>query len=78
MGDVNRGLYQKFFIDRVDGKSAPGAKHFGCEYFVLDLTHDPYALPALEAYALACQDDYRQLARDLMEKVKKAEAGDDR
>lgn len=41
------GLYRKFIVTRTDGKSAPGQKHDGCDYFVLDLTHDPHAAPAL-------------------------------
>ena len=38
-----RGLYEKFAVERTDGKSKIGEKHEGCEYFVLDLTHDPHA-----------------------------------
>ncbi len=69
MGDKNRGLYGKFHIERTDGKSAPGEKHHGCDYFVLDLTHDPHAIPALRAYADACEADYPLLARDLRAKL---------
>jgi hypothetical protein len=47
MGDPTRGLYDKFNVSRTDGKSAPGEKHAGCRHFVLDLTHDPHARPAL-------------------------------
>jgi len=65
MGDRTRGLYGKFRIERTDGKSAPGEKHDGCEYFVLDLTHDPHAPPALRAYADACRAGYPLLAADL-------------
>lgn len=63
------GLHNKFRVERVDGKSAPGEKHDGCEYFVLDLTHDPHAAPALRAYAASCREDYPILAVDLMAKV---------
>ncbi len=59
------GLYAKFRVERTDGKSASGEKHDGCEYFVLDITHDPYALPALEAYEKACRGKYPTLADDL-------------
>jgi hypothetical protein len=63
---TERGLYEKFKrIERTDGKSAPGEKHDGCEYFVLDLTHDPFALPALEAYRDACRASHPRLAADL-------------
>ena len=60
------GLYEKFRVERTDGASAPGGKHENCEYFVLDLTHDPYAAPALVAYATAAQAKYPLLATDLM------------
>lgn len=69
MGDKTRRLYGKFYIERTDGKSAPGEKHDGCDYFVLDLTHDPHALPALEAYMLASRAEYPLLAADLERKV---------
>ena len=64
--DHERGLYGKYHVERVDGSSEPGGKHEHCNYFVLDLTHDKHALPALEAYALSCQDEYPLLAQDLM------------
>jgi len=64
--DSSRGLYGKYHIERIDGSTQPGGKHENCQYFVLDLTHDKHALPALEAYALSCQDEYPLLAQDLM------------
>ena len=66
MGDKIKGIYNNFRIERTDGKSAPGEKHDGCEYFVLDLDHDPYAAAALEAYAVACRKEYPQLSLELM------------
>jgi len=63
------GLHRKFIVTRTDGKSAPGQKHDGCDYFVLDLTHDPHAAPALRAYADSCRADYPLLAADLDAKV---------
>jgi hypothetical protein len=69
MGDRNRGLYGKFIVERTDGKSAPGEKHHDCEYFLLDLNHDKYAVPALRAYAEHCQAEYPALARDLFAKA---------
>lgn len=60
-----QGLYEKFTVQRTDGSSQPGGKHAGCHYFVLDMTHDQHALPALAAYAKSCADDYPQLAIDL-------------
>lgn len=65
MGDKKRGVYEKFRIERTDGKSAPGQKHHGCRYFVLDLDHDKFAIPALAAYAKACKEEYPLLAADV-------------
>jgi hypothetical protein len=69
MGDPKRGLYNKFYVEREDGSSEPGGKHAGCDYFVLDLDHDPFAAPALRAYADACETEYPLLARDLRTKL---------
>lgn len=68
MGDPTRGLYGKFLVERVDGSSAPGGKHDGCDYFVLDITHDKFAKAALVAYAEACKEEYPLLAADLLTK----------
>lgn len=69
MGDPTRGVYEKFYIERTDGKSDPGEKHDACEYFVLDLDHDKHAVAALEAYAASCEAEYPLLAKDLREKL---------
>ena len=66
--DALKGLYRKFHVVRADGRSAHGKKHDGCEYFVLDLTHDPHALPALKAYEESCREDFPALADDLQMK----------
>lgn len=63
--DAARGLYGKFTVRRNDGRDAPGEKHYNCPYFVLDAMHDPFAAPALRAYADACESEYPLLARDL-------------
>lgn len=65
MGDKTRGMYQKFEVTRTDGSSRQGGKHYGCEYFVLDCRHDPYARAALKAYMDACRAEYPLLADDL-------------
>ena len=62
-------LYRKFTVTRTDGKSAPGKKHDGCEYFVLDMTHDPHAASALAAYADSCESTHPTLAADLRERI---------
>ena len=69
MDDKTRGLYDKFVVTRTDGSSARGKKHFRCEYFVLDLDHDPHAIAAISAYAKSCQKDYPILAMHLTEKI---------
>lgn len=62
------GMYHKFNVARTDGSDQPGGKHYGCEYFVLDLTHDPFAKPAAAAYAAACETEYPMLAADMRER----------
>lgn len=55
----------KFVVRRSDGSSRKGKKHHDCEYFVLDINHDPFATAALKAYAVACSVAYPQLAKGL-------------
>ena len=59
------GIYAKFTVTRTDGSHVRGGKHDNCDYFVLDLTHDPFAIPAIKAYADACRGEYPVLAKDL-------------
>lgn len=65
MKDKSKGIYNKYVVFRTDRRDAPGEKHEGCEYFVLDVTHDLHAIPALRAYADSCRDEYPVLAADL-------------
>lgn len=68
MGDKSRGLYPegKFIVRRRDGTDETGGKHDGCNYFVLDITHDPHAIPAIRSYAASARKDgYGLLAEDL-------------
>lgn len=58
------GIYHKFNVSRVDGTDQPGQKHDGCQYFVLDLTHDKHAPAAMAAYAASCRENYPALAAD--------------
>lgn len=70
MGDKNKGLYRKYSVERTDGKDdKPGDKHFSCCLFVLDLTHDEHAIPAIQAYIESCKSEYPQLAADLRDKI---------
>jgi hypothetical protein len=62
MADANRGIYQKYYVERMND---PAGKHNDCEYFVLDWQHDPYTIPAVLAYADACEGEYPELAADL-------------
>lgn len=69
MGDRTKGLTDKFIVHRTDGQSRFGMKHSCCDYFVLDLTHDEFAMDALNAYASACAGAYPLLAADLQDKL---------
>jgi len=72
MPDKSRGLFDKFRVTRLDGTHLPGGKHDGCEYFVLDWKHDSFTLPALEAYADACEKEgFDLLAMDLRDIVRR-------
>lgn len=62
-------LYPKFNVSRTDGEDVQGHKHYRCEYFVLDLTHDPFALGPLRQYADECEREYPVLAADLRKAV---------
>src|ERR1700674_3205032 len=59
--DKHVGLYSKFHVTRND----PTGKHAGCYYFVLDTDHDQFSVPALTAYADACELEFPKLASDL-------------
>lgn len=72
-----RGLYRKFVVIRIDGKSEPGKRHAECEYFVLDFNHDPFAMPAIRAYADACQKKYPILSAELRQKAIEMVANED-
>lgn len=64
MNDKHQGLYAKYKpIERTD---APNPKHKDCQYFVLDLTHDPYARKAAKVYAIFCSEEHPTLASDLV------------
>lgn len=66
MDSKTRGLYNKFDVTRTDGSSGKGRKHEHCNYFVLDIDHDPYTIPAILGYAKACKKEYPALARDIL------------
>lgn len=63
MDDRAKGLYNKYKVVRL-GETV--REHKDCQYFVLDISHDPHALPAIRAYADSCEKDgYVELANDL-------------
>lgn len=64
----NAGFYEKFEVRRKDGRDQPGGDREGAVYFTLDLTHDPFARPALQAYADAAVAELPELVADLRER----------
>jgi len=60
--DEERGLYRKYYVRKLND---PTGKHKNCFFFVLDLTHDPYAIQAAQTYADACRGRYPILAKEL-------------
>lgn len=68
--DETRGLYSKYYVKRADGTDEPGGQHANCDYFVLDMTHDPFAGPAMRAYERHCRDKYPKLSADLARRFK--------
>lgn len=60
--DKKRGVYKKWAMKRLND---PDGKHDDCFIFVLDIDHDPFAVPALNAYIDACEHEYGPLAFDL-------------
>lgn len=66
--DRELGLYNKFTVIRNDGQSEPGRKHFGCSYFVLDMSHDDFAMETIQTYMRACKKEYPKLYEGLRDK----------
>lgn len=73
--DETRGVFRKYDVTRTDGSSRAGGKHEDCAYFVLDLEHDPFAIPALKAYAKACRMTHPALAKDIGQIVSTGDRG---
>jgi len=71
---MDPGIYRKFRVERMDGSSGPGGKHEACSYFVLDWKHDPFAVPAARAYAVACEGEFPSLADNLRSRADDAAA----
>ena len=62
------GFYQKYKIERVDGKPFTDR---GNEYFVLCFERDPHAKVALKAYAESVKSENPDLYNDLMSTLNK-------
>lgn len=60
-----QGIFEKFRVGRTDGSDAPGGKHHGCRYFVLDLDHDQHAPAGMRGYAADCRDTHPVLADEI-------------
>lgn len=75
--EKSTGFYQKYNVSRTDGRSAPGEKHADCQYFVLDLTHDPFAVAALEAYLEALPNKPTAFSMDLDQVIRDLKASHD-
>jgi len=69
-----RPLFEKYRVERI-APSTRGIAHDACDYFVLDLTHDPIARIAIAAYAEAARFTHPALARDLRIKLQQPIAG---
>jgi hypothetical protein len=65
MQDKRNKLQQKYYVDRIDGRDLAGGDRVDSRYFVLDYIHDPYSIPALETYALACYKDFPNLSEEI-------------
>lgn len=65
MATDDRGLVQKYRVERIDGQERG-------PYFVLDYRHDPHAATALLAYAASVENEHPVLARDLRSAVRDA------
>jgi len=67
MSDDIRGLYDKYKVQRTDGRDLPGGDKTNARYFVLDLVNDPYSISALMCYANNAKYDHPELAKDLFD-----------
>jgi hypothetical protein len=61
----NRGLYNKFYVSRVDGRDAPGGDKENARYFILDFVNDKFAREALMYYAFKCAEEIPELSSDI-------------
>lgn len=62
---MNKGLTQKYIIERVDGKPLDEK----AKYFILRYDKDPHAKKALLAYADSIEEEQILLATDIRKEV---------
>ncbi len=67
MHDMDKGKVETSLkgLTGVSNVQFPGGDRVDSKYFVLDYVHDPYAIPALEAYAQACYEDFPNLSAEI-------------
>lgn len=58
----------KYLVFRTDGRDREDEKHANCEYFVIDLTHDPFAQDVIQFYIHLCEHEYPEAANDITER----------
>jgi predicted ester cyclase len=63
--DKRNKLQQKYYVERIDERDRADGDRADSKYFVLDYVHDPYSMPALEAYAQACFKDFPDLSAEI-------------
>lgn len=72
MSATAQGILPKYRVERLNDLAG---KHDKCEYFVLDVVHDPHARAAMTAYAASCRGEYQKLAAELDQRVADAASG---
>lgn len=70
----NTGLENRYSVERLTESRSGKTHDENCEYFVLDLTHDPKARMAAIAYANSVSSSNPKLAMDLRQKVERCRA----
>lgn len=67
--DTEQGLYEKYRVYRTDGLDNVGGPRADDKYFVLNLTRDPHAKPAMAAYAASVNPTHAILSTDMIREV---------
>lgn len=67
--DTEQGIYEKYRVYRTDGLDNAGGPRADDKYFVLNLTRDPHAKPAMAAYAASAKGTHPILSADMIREV---------